>query len=92
MREQTWGKIQRAVAPPKAAIDVAPVGKAVQGRFRATASGSDRPMRVVRRSASPAPPASLSGHSRIGADIGGVSAKSKQTPSAISAADHRERI
>lgn len=63
-----------------------------QGRFRATASGSDRPMRVVRRSASLVPPASLSGHSRIGADIGGVAAKSKQTPSAISAADHRERI
>ena len=44
MREQTWGKIQRAVAPPKAAIDIAPVGKAVQGRFLHPANMSQHPL------------------------------------------------
>jgi hypothetical protein len=56
-----------AGVPLEAAFRGARDRRTVVGRFRATASGSDRPMRVVRRSASLVPAASLSGHSRIGA-------------------------
>jgi hypothetical protein len=60
--------------------------RSARGRFRATASGSDRPMRVVRRSVSLVPAASLSGHSRIGA--GQIKADALRD----SGADHRKRI